>query len=105
MNVEALRETVEFIGLRPERLNMLFWAFSRNYFGDLPDCGTAACFAGWRTIQDFPGILQLPVTKRSEELCWPVHPQLHARKVFELTPEQAARLFILSEWPNLYQNS
>lgn len=99
MNVRLLRRIQKRILAEPLQFQMGHWFTARGDWSDfidghapemIPNCGTAACIAGWAVTLDLH-------KKPSEVEVNSIEPR--ARRLLKLTLEQALRLFIINQWP------
>lgn len=89
LNVELLQRTMAYIEAHPEQHDQGEWVERK------PECGTAACFAGWAAILEFgEGVIVDDGEMFSFRL-----PEPYSRRddgLFPLMSQQAARLLGLS---------
>jgi hypothetical protein len=96
MNAEELRTVVDEIDAlvadAPARFDMHDWVYAH------PDCGTAACLAGWAMTEDER---QQWVERKSLEDPWEI-----AMRRFDLNYNEADALFLIrSGWPTAFKNA
>jgi len=104
MNVRLLREIAKVIQEKPRQFNMRFWHLDKknklfswsdgikaDALCELPEdrriaCTTTHCIAGWAQVL-------------SPDRKCKVKAEKDARRLLELTPKQAYRLFYADNWP------
>lgn len=101
VNIELLQRVKAKILEEPLQFAMEDF-FTQEIFGfdapreEIPNCGTAACIAGWAFALD--------VGKKPESLRARGYSTREARIRLDLTQTQAGRLFLLIRWPNVYSS-
>lgn len=101
MNVKLLRKVKRHILAVPRRFVMSEVIMREENDGPInwlnekpfPDCGTAACVAGWACLLANEGTVPENATASMDE----------ARELLGLTDGQADRLFMPSAWPKKFQ--
>ena len=98
MNVTLLRKVAAKILEEPKQFDMSWWFLAGRAPGIIPNCGTAACIAGWGIAID---------RKISHEMARRMaanHNVSHeASKAFGLHDRQADCLFSVSRWPERFR--
>lgn len=92
--------------------DMAYWVSDKNWqsnpeFGVtpitwrtmcVPDCGAAACMAGWKPLFDGLTVQDVFVLETKE------HVSCYTRRVLELTNQEKNILFFAGAWPREFQN-
>lgn len=102
MNVKLLRRIQEKILAEPRQFNMGSYFLSnrdiRNFLlpnPEIPNCGTAACIAGWA--------LALASNRKPSECEDSKANMIFSIKVLDLDIDSGRRLFHFVCWPEVYQ--
>lgn len=96
LNVKLLRQVQKKILAEPAQFEMSQW-FTNNTGWEIPNCGTAACIAGWT--------IAVSKKKKPSEFLNAADIQNTARKLLGLDFEDDEwALFSVSSWPLKYQN-
>lgn len=95
INVALLREIQKQILKSPKQFRMWTWFVSDN---SIPNCGTAACIAGWAIA-----LKRKESPQKAYEWWWNSNGTLSpfeiGKRALKLTNAQAGRLFIPEHWP------
>ena len=103
MNTKLLLEIKEKILAEPCQFQM--WSFYRrkldyDFVGckyKIPNCGTAACIAGWATC------INKKITPNEARLTMGFNIWDYAANLLNITPDKASILFEIDNWPKQFQ--
>lgn len=97
MNTDLLLKVKEQILREPKQFIMSHYFQDANQFGDTPpNCGTAACIAGWALS------IAGNVTPKEEARRGSYH--LRARTLLDLDYDHAEELFDTAYWPTTFRS-
>jgi hypothetical protein len=101
MNVERLKQVADLIAQNPTQFNMDWWFHESDAVGnDAGGCGTAACIGGWAVFLKYKSKKgRTPTLAQVCDHCDDGSTIDEATEALKLTPTEANRLFVLSEWP------